>query len=67
MNLRLGPCKKELANNPNNQKTPEDFFDAQKTQGDYPDNQEPRRPEKTTKNSQVHAHLQFENLLGIAC
>ncbi|RLN07102.1 hypothetical protein C2845_PM11G19260 [Panicum miliaceum] len=52
--LRMEPVAEELTGDQDDQKTQEDFPDT-------------RRPWKTTKNYQVHAHLQIKYLLGIAC
>ena len=57
MYFRLGPYEKKLI----------DAQDAQKTQEDVPDYEKPPRPWTTTRSCQVHARLQLEYLLGIAC
>jgi len=67
MNLRLDPYEKKLTYAPGQPEDPEDLLDALKTQGSFTGDQKPWRLEETMKSYQVHVHLRYEYLLGIAC
>ena len=65
MKLQIGPYEK-LIDDPDVQRTQEDFPDTEEIRKDVPDNQKPRRLEKIT-STRFTPISDIGNLLGIAC